>query len=63
MAGKKPRNGRRRAKCGGKIRHEHKTAAEKSANDRLTSSNNPPATLRVYHCARCKGYHLTSSAD
>jgi hypothetical protein len=63
MAGKKPRNGRKRAKCGGKIRHANKAAANRSAEDRLSSPNNPPLALRAYHCPRCKGFHLTSSVD
>lgn len=44
---------------GGKVRFERKRDAQTSANHHMRRHKKTPGYLRVYHCPKCNGWHLT----
>lgn len=46
-------------RCRGKKIYRDKVRAEFVASSVLTHKGNLTTALRIYHCSRCKGWHLT----
>lgn len=64
--GRRKTQSRRKCTVGGhsKVIYPNKGDAVSTATRVLGKKGNTSATaLRVYHCPRCKGYHLTKQLD